>query len=79
MYKCPKQGCENTEHFWRETIWARMETQDASGKTIGTTYDELQQASPARCKECNARAEWIDSRQTELFPISSTFALDTTL
>jgi hypothetical protein len=86
MYKCPKAECNEPEivaSFWRESKYFVTETLDASGEVEGVktwkqpevegvkTWKEPDYGS-VRCSRCSARAEWIDHRQTELFPIAPT-------
>jgi hypothetical protein len=75
MYKCPKAECNKPEivsSFWRESKYVVTETLDASGEVEGVKTWKQPDYGSVRCSRCDARAEWIDHRQTELFPIAPT-------
>lgn len=71
MYKCPKQECnrpEITPSFWRESKYFTTETLDASGEVKGAkTWKKQPDYGSVRCSRCDARAEWRDQRQMEMF------------
>lgn len=70
MYKCPN-GCSN-EAFTRNVPATAVRTISADGTVTDTRYVvHNHEAGAVRCK-CGARAEWIDARQVELFPIAPT-------
>lgn len=70
MYKCPN-GCIGTS-FTREVIVPSTQQIAPSGEVMALRHGRPLTDAPVRCAECGARAEWIDARQVELFPIAPT-------
>lgn len=70
MYKCPR-GCtgDAPDAFSVEehTIGAAMLRADGTETAFRPARRE--RTGIVKCAECDARAEWIDARQVELFPV----------
>ncbi len=77
MYKCPNPKCtrkpEEPPVFFADITTPGSEILNDAGEVIHTTHNHKStRTSPVLCAKCVARAEWIDARQGELFPIAPT-------
>ena len=70
MYQCPKANCDGGE-FRVEVITYGVELLDASGEEFATSNGTPERTGHVYCNHCDARAEWVDARQAELFPVQS--------
>lgn len=74
MYKCPRTDCASDgSTFIQDADAVATVSLSADGRELCTEYERIPNGrrSHVRC-ECGARAEWIDARQVELFPIAPT-------
>lgn len=72
MYKCPNGCADYQPAFEREDVCSRRQYIDPDGYSGGQGMAVIVERGPVKCGKCGARAEWIDARQVELFPIAPT-------
>lgn len=76
MYKCPNADCPNQEHtqwFYRNVQAVAVQSLDPEGTVTHTRYEAgSDEYAAVKCTHCGARAEWIDTRQGELFAVEPT-------
>lgn len=72
MYKCPN-GCDTTE-FTQNVQFVQRHHVDEHGNTRWSERPFETDKAWVRCRHCEAAAEWIDTRQLEMFEVQPTLA-----